>query len=225
MAIRSKFTHNKNQEETASFYFRASKNALIIFTRNPELGKCKTRLAKTVGNEAALEIYKHLLQHTATVAKQVEADRFVFYSEDITETDMWDSKYFIKKTQKGPNLGARMEHAFAEILELGYEKVLIIGSDLLDITARTIAEGFQKLNQYDYVFGPAADGGYYLLGMKTLHPKVFKNKAWSTKSVGTDTLTDLKNESVYLLQTLNDIDTFDDIKGIEPLKKYYQNHD
>lgn len=58
-------------------------NALIVFTRNPELGKCKTRLAKTIGNSAALDIYKYLLKHTAEISKQIEADRYVFYSEDI----------------------------------------------------------------------------------------------------------------------------------------------
>ena len=66
--------------------------ALIIFTRNPELGKCKTRLAKSIFYEEALKVYKHLLSHTAEVAKKVNAERFVFYSENIQDEDIWDKE-------------------------------------------------------------------------------------------------------------------------------------
>lgn len=221
MGILSKNNTNSDQDQVANFYFPTSKSALIIFTRNPELGKCKTRLAKTIGNESALEIYKHLLKHTAETAKNVSVDRYVFYSEAIQKEDIWNSDFFKKKLQEGSDLGQRMENAFSELFQLGYEKVLIIGSDLLDLNAEIISEGFQKLNKNDYVLGPAEDGGYYLFGMKQLHPKVFKNKAWGTESVCKDTLDDLQNEDVHLLEILNDIDTFEDIQGIESLKKYY----
>ncbi|SFN38772.1 hypothetical protein SAMN04487989_10198 [Bizionia echini] len=221
MGILSKNNTNSDQDQVANFYFPTSKSALIIFTRNPELGKCKTRLAKTIGNESALEIYKHLLKHTAETAKNVSVDRYVFYSEAIQKEDIWNSDFFKKKLQEGSDLGGRMENAFSELFQLGYEKVLIIGSDLLDLNAEIISEGFQKLNKNDYVLGPAEDGGYYLFGMKQLHPKVFKNKAWGTESVCKDTLDDLQNEDVHLLEILNDIDTFEDIQGIESLKKYY----
>ena len=76
-------------------------NALIVFTRNPELGKCKTRLAKSIGNHAALEVYKFLLTHTARTSAQVDVDRFVFYSENIIAEDLWDSKQFNKRLQPG----------------------------------------------------------------------------------------------------------------------------
>ncbi|MFC5193783.1 TIGR04282 family arsenosugar biosynthesis glycosyltransferase [Bizionia hallyeonensis] len=221
MGILSKNNTNSDQDQVANFYFPTSKSALIIFTRNPELGKCKTRLAKIIGNEAALEIYKHLLKHTAETAKNVSVDRYVFYSEAIQKEDLWNPEFFKKKLQEGFDLGERMENAFSELFQLGYEKVLIIGSDLLDLNAEIISEGFQKLNENDYVLGPAKDGGYYLFGMKQLHPKVFKNKAWGTESIRKDTLDDLQNEDIHLLEILNDIDTFEDIEGIESLKKYY----
>lgn len=225
MGILSNNNASSDQDLVANFYFPTSKSALIIFTRNPELGKCKTRLAKTIGNEAALEIYKHLLKHTAEIAKKVSADRYVFYSEIIQKEDIWDPEFFKKKRQEGTDLGERMENAFSELFQLGYEKVLIIGSDLLDLNAEIISEGFQKLGQHDYVLGPAEDGGYYLFGMKQLHPKIFRNKAWGTETVCKNTHEDLQNENVHLLKTLNDIDTFEDIEGIESLKKYYIKHD
>ena len=198
------------------------KDALIIFTRNPELGKCKTRLAKTIGDEAALHVYKHLLNHTAKVAREVPAERYVFYSENIIEDDIWDSRFFKKQLQAGCDLGERMHNAFKYLFLKGFEKVVIIGSDLLDLDKHHIQDAFQKLNEFDVVLGPAKDGGYYLLGMKKNHPIIFKNKSWGSSSVRKDTLHDLKEVDVFLLETLNDIDTFEDAKHYKELKPYYQ---
>ncbi|MGB3607660.1 MAG: TIGR04282 family arsenosugar biosynthesis glycosyltransferase [Psychroserpens sp.] len=198
------------------------KTALIIFTRNPELGKCKTRLAKTLGDQSALDIYKYLLQHTANITKQISADRYVFYSEEINHDDIWSAAHFKKKLQKGNDLGERMHHAFEALLHSGYEKVIIVGSDLLDLTTTIIEEAISKLDIHDVVLGPAEDGGYYLLGMKTLHSAIFKNKAWGTETVRNDTLANLKNKDVSLLKPLNDIDTFDDMKHYNVLKPFYK---
>jgi rSAM/selenodomain-associated transferase 1 len=204
------------------FHFPTSKKALIIFTRNPELGKCKTRLAKTIGDESALEIYKHLLEHTAKLSEKVNADKYVFYSENIKREDIWDASIFNKKLQAGKDLGERMENAFTELLDLGYEKALIIGSDLLDLSSNDVNDAFEYLNDNDVVIGPAKDGGYYLLGMKNLHSEVFKNKTWGTAAVLENTLKDLKDSTIYILKELTDIDTFEDMKHYEQLKKFYK---
>ncbi|WP_283636121.1 TIGR04282 family arsenosugar biosynthesis glycosyltransferase [Aquaticitalea lipolytica] len=205
------------------FHFPTSKKALIIFTRNPELGKCKTRLAATIGDESALEIYKYLLQHTAKLSEKVKADKYVFYSESIKREDVWNATIFNKKLQQGNDLGERMENAFTELFELGYEKVIIIGSDLLDLSSDDVNEAFDFLNENDTVIGPAKDGGYYLLGMKNMHSKVFKNKEWGTSTVLENTLSDLKDSTISMLKELNDIDTFEDMKHYEQLKKFYKN--
>lgn len=196
-----------------------SKNLLLIFTRNPELGKAKTRLAKTIGNEKALEIYKLLLQKTKTVTKDLSCDKAVYYSVKIRENDIWDETVYQKHQQKGEDLGIRMENAFLNGFNAGYEKVIIIGSDLFDLTPKHINDAFEKLNANDIVLGPAEDGGYYLLGMKQNHTAVFKNKEWGTSSVRKDTLNDLKNNTVYLLEELNDIDVYDDLKKHDSLLK------
>ncbi|WP_026754966.1 TIGR04282 family arsenosugar biosynthesis glycosyltransferase [Sediminibacter sp. Hel_I_10] len=222
MGILSNNNTNSDQDMVANFHFPTSKKAVIIFTRNPELGKCKTRLAKTIGDDAALKVYKHLLAHTAEVSKQVKADRFVFYSEAINVNDIWDPAYFNKKRQEGQDLGARMQHAFSELFQSGYEKVCIIGSDLLDIDADIINSAFEHLNTHDVVIGPAQDGGYYLLAMKTLYQEVFQNKEWGTETVRAETLKDLQNSNVFLLKELNDIDTFEDMKHYQQLKTYYK---
>ncbi|WP_375236150.1 TIGR04282 family arsenosugar biosynthesis glycosyltransferase [Winogradskyella sp.] len=197
------------------------KNALVIFTRNPELGKCKTRLAKVVGDKSALKIYKYLLQHTANVSKEVDADRFVFYSESIQDNDIWDDSFFNKKLQYGNDLGERMQNAFQQLFDSNYKNVIIIGSDLLDLNSAIINKAFSLINEYDAVIGPAKDGGYYLLGLKAANPKLFKNKEWGTETVRRDTLNDLKNSTVFTLDELNDIDTFEDMKPYNQLKPYY----
>lgn len=221
MGLLSKKNTNDN-EMVFDFHFPTSKKALIIFTRNPELGQCKTRLAKTIGDEAALKIYTYLLQHTAQVSEPVRADKYVFYSETINKNDLWNTDVFRKKIQNGTDLGTRMENAFTELLGLGYEKVMIIGSDLLDLNQQHLEIAFEQLTQHDVVIGPSKDGGYYLLGMKRIHSNIFRNKAWGTETVLKDTLNDLHNIDVELLEELNDIDTFEDMKHYKQLEQFYK---
>jgi rSAM/selenodomain-associated transferase 1 len=197
-----------------------NKNLLLIFARNPELGKAKTRLAKTVGDETALEIYKFLLEKTREVSLEVTSDKAIYYSVKIREHDIWDRNNYQKHQQVGKDLGFRMQHAFKKSFDAGYQKVMIIGSDLYDLTTQNIEKAFKELDNNDIVIGPAEDGGYYLLGMKSLQKKVFKNKDWGTETVRQDTLADLKDKKVFLLEELNDIDVFEDIENHAAFQKF-----
>lgn len=194
------------------------KNLIITFTRNPELGKVKTRLAKTIGNPSALAIYKKLLEHTESVLRPLNCDKAVYYSVKIRENDIWDSTIYQKHQQNGEHLGVRMANAFKHGFKNNYQKIIIVGSDLYDLKLEHINQAFEALENNDIVLGPAEDGGYYLLGMKQFHPKLFRNKNWGTDSVLKDTLKDLKEESVFLLETLNDIDFFEDLEKHNDLK-------
>lgn len=196
-----------------------NKNIVLVFTRNPELGKVKTRLAASVGNEKALEIYQLLLERTKEVTNKLDCDKAVYYSVKIRTNDLWNSDIYQKKLQEGETLGIRMRNAFQNAFENGYEKVVLIGSDLYDLTSTHIEQAFQKLSSNDFVIGPAEDGGYYLLGMKTLQPKIFDNKKWGSSSVLNDTFADIEKLNVHLLETLNDIDTFDDLQKNKFLMK------
>lgn len=196
------------------------KNLLLIFTRNPELGKCKTRLAATIGKEPAFEIYKFLLSHTEQITRNVKGDKQVYYSEEIWENDQWDDKVFHKKLQKGKNLGERMQYAFEQGFKDGYEKIIVIGSDLYDITTADIENAFLSLNDTDYTIGPAEDGGYYLLGMKKLLSSLFENKDWGKSSVLKNTLENLNNKEFVILPIKNDVDTYEDIKNVAVFKPY-----
>lgn len=187
-------------------------NALIIFTRNPKLGKVKSRLAKTIGEEKALEIYKDLLQHTFSVTQNLECEKFVFYDTQIIKKDMWKNTIYHKKLQIGNDLGERMQNAFQELFHLGYKNCIIVGSDLFDLQSKHINEAFAKLKSNDVVIGPAEDGGYYLLGLTNIIPAIFNNKNWGTSTVLEDSLKDLATFSVDYIEILNDIDTFEDLE-------------
>jgi hypothetical protein len=197
-----------------------SKNLILLFTRNPELGKVKTRLAASIGNENALEIYITLLEHTKKVALETSYDKRVLYSEVVNFIDMWDSSFFQKKLQIGSDLGERMHTAFREGFKDGYEKIVIVGSDLIALESTDITAAMKHLEDNDIVIGPAEDGGYYLLGMKKIPQNIFSNKDWGTDSVLKDTLIDIASLKYHLLQEKNDIDTYDDIKNIPLFHKY-----
>ncbi len=117
------------------------------------------------------------------ITEKFNVDKFVFYSENIYRNDIWDPEIFRKKLQSGNDLGERMENAFSEIFGMGYEQVVIIGSDMFDLSQKDLATAFEALQTNPIVIGPATDGGYYLLGMKELNTKIFKNKNWGTSTV------------------------------------------
>lgn len=193
--------------------FNAADKALIIFIKNPEAGKVKTRLAKDVGKKNALEIYKKLLEHTRNIASAVNASRLLFYDERIFLKDDWTEELFLKFVQTGHHLGEKMLTAFKKAFSLGNKRVVIIGSDCMELTEDTIKQAFEQLKSNDFVLGPAKDGGYYLLGMKFLEEKLFLNKNWSTQNVAKDTLNDIFDlqKSCFLLAELSDVDTVDDL--------------
>lgn len=197
-------------------------NLLIIFTRNPELGKVKTRLAKEVGDQSALEIYEFLLRHTVSVTRDLEFTLEVHYSEGIQHNDIWDEGIYIKKQQIEGGMGEKMEEAFLSGFKNGYKNIIIIGSDLYDLTREELEGAFKALQTFEYVLGPAEDGGYYLLGMSTFNPEIFKNKAWGTDTVLRDTLIDLKNAQLQLLEERNDVDVYEDIKDHKDFQQFLQ---
>lgn len=195
------------------------KNLLIVFVKNKVLGKVKTRLAKTIGHQAAMCIYDTLFTLTEEISKKVAVDRHIYFSDAVIPTGWEGDQKFV---QKGTDLGARMQGAFQFGFEQGFKKIILIGSDLPDITEEIINIGFQKLESKEVVFGPAEDGGYYLIGMRKMHETIFKEKPWSQSNLLALTLAQLTEEqtTVGLLETLNDIDTFEDLVA----SNFYKNN-
>ena len=192
---------------------RKDKQLLILFYRNPELGKVKSRLAAAVGEERALAIYLLMAAHTRKISLSIPVVKIIYYSEFIDSDDHWLNDNFRKQLQQGSNLGEKMKQAFEEGFNSGYESVCIIGTDCLELTEDFLVKSFETLQHSNAVIGPAADGGYYLLGMSKFIPELFNDKNWSTSSVCDDTIQDLKRLhcSYHLLPTLQDVDRESDL--------------
>jgi rSAM/selenodomain-associated transferase 1 len=141
----------------------------------------------------------------------LSCDKFVFYDTKIEEDDIWSATIYHKKVQENGNLGQRMQASFDFLFGLGYQKCIIIGSDLFDLTENIINKGYAALDAKETVLGPAEDGGYYLLGLKKMNPSLFENKEWGTETVLQDTLRNIDPNNLFLLETLNDIDTLEDL--------------
>ncbi|WMX16591.1 MULTISPECIES: TIGR04282 family arsenosugar biosynthesis glycosyltransferase [unclassified Aureispira] len=189
------------------------KGLLMIFAKNPILGTAKTRLAASVGDKKALEIYQFLLQHTAHLTAAANGDKRVFYSNHIASDDAFSDKQFSKTLQEKGDLGKKMQAGFEVAFADNYERVLIIGSDCYELTTEIINQAFEALLNHDFVIGPAKDGGYYLLGMRRLEPAIFQNKAWSTEGLYQATINDFNtlNYSFVELPLLSDVDYLEDL--------------
>ncbi|CAN5414756.1 TIGR04282 family arsenosugar biosynthesis glycosyltransferase [soil metagenome] len=194
---------------------------MLIFTKNPEKGKIKTRLAATIGNDKAFAVYNQLLAHTVSVTADLEVDKFVFYSENIIHNDIWSNKIYSKLLQSGSMLGDRMHNAFKYIFQNGYSSAVLIGTDCPELTAEIVLKSFQEISSKDVIVGPAFDRGYYLLGMNKLIPELFENILWSTSTVLKDTLNicDKNNLNYSLLPMLHDIDEEKDLIYLSSISK------
>lgn len=176
-----------------------SNNALIIFIKNPIKGQVKTRIARTMGDEQALDIYLALSKITrenALALKSTNLDDvnfdvdsqilrgprcYVFYSDFIETDDEWSNIYFDKQLQTGQDLGKRMLNAFDFVLKK-HASACIIGSDCPTLSVEILRQSFDKLADFDCVLGPSTDGGYYLLGLKNKE-KNAKNNHFDLKKV------------------------------------------
>ena len=190
-------------------------NALIIFIKNPVKGKVKTRLAKDASEDYALKVYLELQRHTRDEVADVKATRYLYYSSHIPENDIWDPTLFIKKVQENGDLGDKINASFIDVLK-DHGKVIIVGSDCIQLTSEIIESAFALLDNYDVVIGPAVDGGYYLLGMKEHHPEIFTSIHWSTEVVLDQTMERVLSLglSCHLLKELSDIDYLEDRKSV-----------
>jgi uncharacterized protein len=184
--------------------------AIIVFQKNPQRGKVKTRLAAGIGEEAALKIYLLLLELTFKELATCKSEVIVYYSDFLPNPNSSANK--LERIQRGQDLGERMKNAFEEIFSLGYKKVIIIGTDCPELTTGHLEKAFQDLDNFDVVIGPAADGGYYLLGMRTYCANLFHQIEWSTSGVLSQTLQNATDFglSVGFLPLLHDIDDKED---------------
>jgi rSAM/selenodomain-associated transferase 1 len=191
-------------------------DAILVFVRAPESGRVKTRLAAEIGDAAALRIYRRLAEHAMAEARSLASDAAlrIHYTPaaggDAVATWLGDATYL---PQEDADLGTRMRSAFAAAFAAGHRRVVIIGSDLPDLSADALRRAFRLLESHPVVLGPAADGGYYLLGMREMISGVFDDVPWSTERVLDITLARLRASGCEpaMLETLRDVDRAADL--------------
>lgn len=197
---------------------------VILFTRFPQVGKCKSRLIPTLGAEGALKVHKQLV---SIVLKEVKKFLFLnnsascqIFHDGGTERQMkqWLGENYIFKKQQGEDLGERMATALLHGL-LDKQNSVLIGSDCPDISTHTLEDSLMSLDENDVVLGPAHDGGYYLIGVAgnmadNTCRQLFEEIPWGTERVFAKTLqhADKLGLKTHILNKLHDIDTADDLK-------------
>jgi rSAM/selenodomain-associated transferase 1 len=185
-------------------------SALIVFLKAPRPGQVKTRLAKTIGAEAACAAYRQLVETALGRISPLSGVHLRYAPDDaFTEIQPWLRPGWEAAAQGPGDLGQRLHTAFVETFNQGVERVVIIGSDCPGVTAGDIEVAWAALGENEVVIGPATDGGYWLIGLREPQPALFEDMAWSTKTVFQETFNRCKTAglSVKLLRELVDVDT------------------
>ncbi len=193
--------------------------ALVIMTRIPVPEKTKTRLLTILSPEECADIHKSFLKDITKTALSLKSVAHIFlaYGDEgplnLLEGIIPEEISFFP--QNGQNLGEKMENIFIRLFQEGYEKVVLIGSDIPEITAKNLEDSFYLLEFKDVVLGPTGDGGYYLVGMKTLHKTLFsKEIKWGSPVVFQESIKKLEciGLSLGFLESREDIDTQEDLR-------------
>ena len=185
-------------------------NELLVFAKAPLPGLVKTRLAKSLGKDQACRAYEHLLRAIASNLNSV-AQVTVCYSPSnaLESLRPYFPSHWKFRPQEGSDLGARLHQAIATSFGNGATKVAVIGSDCPYLNSEDIFRTWSALDHSDLVFGPALDGGYWLIGAKCPHAELFDGIEWGTSNVLQQSLDRAKSLglSTFLLRELSDVDT------------------
>jgi rSAM/selenodomain-associated transferase 1 len=196
------------------------KSVILLFIKAPIMGQVKSRLAAVIGKKAAFELYKcFILDIVDTIKKTGQPFKIFFYPPDaLAAVTSWLGRRWHFMPQQGNDLGQRMENAFMRCFSEGFERAVLIGSDLPDLTPSVLHEAISSLAENDVVIGPAPDGGYYLIGFNkgTFMPRLFHGIPWSTETVFQETMTILQDSplTVHRAPQWNDVDTAEDLKAL-----------
>ena len=188
-----------------------SNTVLGMFARYPEPGRTKTRLAASIGDEAAASLYTAFVCDLMARVPGL-ADSFVAAVTPATEqTQFWIENLLPKNGhvlfQPEGNLGERI-YWFFDVCESAANRVVLIGSDSPDIPDEIIANAFTELDSHEVVIAPATDGGYVLIGFSVAPETLFEDVSWSSATTLQDTLLACQKRGfdVRLLQPWYDVD-------------------
>lgn len=195
------------------------KDCILFFVKYPEPGMVKTRIGEMSSPEAAAEFYRIFVEEQfAQLRAECEADIIVFHSPESAGGDMADwlgpeTRYV---GQKGKDIGWRMENAFREAFLMGYERAVLVGSDIPGLSCDILAAALEGVDADTAAIGPTEDGGYYLIGFHRTGfvPEVFRKMEWSVESVFAETVARLgaKAKKCAGMPQLDDLDTIEDVE-------------
>jgi rSAM/selenodomain-associated transferase 1 len=194
------------------------KNAVIIFAKSPRIEDVKTRLAGRLSAGERLGLYRSLLEDTVEKLRRVPgADTFISYTPP-EDGDYFEGFGLRTFPQAEGDLGLKMHAALARVLGEGYEKAILVGVDIPGLSSAVTERAFVLLEGSDVVFGPATDGGYYLVGLKRPEEAVFTGVEWSTVTTLTESVAKAEAAGLRVgyADTLSDIDRPEDLKGHLP---------
>lgn len=198
---------------------------LIVMLKYPTPGEVKTRLVPAMGKQRACELYRLLVRHTLATAREfasradVKVKALVAGAPHERAVLEWIGEGIDFQPQGDGDLGARMVRALKESFVNGASAAVLLGGDCPELGVQQLERAFDILKTKELVIGPAADGGYYLIGLRRFVPAIFRNISWSTDTVLTETLiaAELEGLAFELLETLHDIDVPDDLAHWNPM--------
>ncbi|HEY2933916.1 MAG TPA: TIGR04282 family arsenosugar biosynthesis glycosyltransferase [Acidobacteriota bacterium] len=190
--------------------------AIAVFCRTPIAGKVKTRLQPPLSPEQALLLHVACIEDVCAhlLPLRRDFDVFIFQSEPGKLPRACAA--FQGRLQQGTDLGERMLTAVTCLLEEQHPSVLLFGTDLPHLDAKNLYQALEWLSRVEVVIGPSRDGGYYLLGLSSSLPFLFRRMVWGSDAVLAETLHRLKKHELthYLMETCFDLDRADDLKRL-----------
>lgn len=196
------------------------RTAIVVMVKYPRAGSVKTRLGRQIGMKKASELYRGFVRILLATCRGTGFDVVISCHPDhlVSDYQEWLGNGVGFMIQKGPDLGHKMQDAFQQSFALGFDRVILMGSDLPHLPGAVIEAAAQKTGACDVVIGPALDGGYYLVAMTRDHffPDMFDDIPWSTANVLDITLEKLAaaRRRVCLLKAMRDIDTLADLTAV-----------
>ena len=196
-----------------------NKKCILVFIKFPDKGNVKSRLSQVFDADMVSSLYEcFVFDLLETLGKGRYHVKICFSPPEAYDRVVrWIGKGYTYMPQKGKDLGKRMKNAFLDTFAEGFSEVLLIGSDIPDLTMEVLHEAF-AFDLYDTSVGPASDGGYYLIGFtdKTFLPEIFEGIAWGTSAVFKQTMDLLQRRrlTVRVLPVLHDVDRPEDVQAL-----------
>ena len=195
----------------------ASNACVLLFTKYPEKGVVKRRLAQSLPADKVIDLYRCFVLDSIETLKASGIPCSICYHPRtrLEAFQRWLGTDMTYVPQRGSDIGTRLRNAFCDVFAMEFEKAMVIGSDSPDLPVGTLIESSAALDSNDAVIGPSTDGGYYLIGFscRGFLPSAFDGIHWSTSRVFEDTMSRLEAAGLktHILETWSDVDTKDDL--------------